>query len=147
MQPRGPWGGYVEVVTGSTTTVRVQLQVSARQETVTIIGTSMSLATDFVYTKNKDVVGIMDVNLAFNPATGAPYPFNDLVHRPVKGWGAVNQNVVQPNGPDDFRFASVLDERVLDAQLGRGVRHGGPRPPVEVARAPPRAGPLSAALS
>ena len=29
----------------------------------------MSLATDFVYTKNKDVVGIMDVNLAFNPAT------------------------------------------------------------------------------
>jgi hypothetical protein len=78
------------------------------------LGSSMSLATDFVYTKNKDVVSIMDVNLAFNPATGAPYPFTDLAHRPVKGWGAVNQNVVQPDGQDSYALQMELNKRMAD---------------------------------
>ena len=78
------------------------------------LGAAMSLATDFVYTKNKDVVSIMDVNLAFNPATGAPYPFTDLAHRPVKGWGAVNQNVVQPNGLDSYALQMELNKRMAD---------------------------------
>jgi hypothetical protein len=78
------------------------------------LGTSMSLATDFVYTKNKDVVSIMDVNLAFNPATGAPYPFTDLTRRPVKGWGAVNQNVVQPNGQTSYAMAMELNKRMAN---------------------------------
>ncbi|PYR63024.1 MAG: hypothetical protein DMF88_26105, partial [Acidobacteria bacterium] len=78
------------------------------------LGTVMSLATDFVYTKNKDVVSIMDVNLAYNPATGANYPFTDLTRRPVKGWGAVNQNVLQPNGPDSYALQMELTKRMAN---------------------------------
>jgi len=78
------------------------------------IGAAMSLATDFIYTNNKDVVSIMDVNLAFNPATGAPFPFTDLAHRPVKGWGAVNQNVVQPNGPTSYAMQFELNKRMAN---------------------------------
>jgi hypothetical protein len=76
------------------------------------LGSTMSLATDFVYTNNKDVVSIMDVNLAFNPATGANYPFTDLTRRPVKGWGAVNQNVVQPNGPTSYAMQMEFNKRM-----------------------------------
>jgi hypothetical protein len=78
------------------------------------IGTAMSLSTDFVYTKNKDAGSIMDVNLAYDPATGAPYPFTDLAHRPVKGWGAVNQNVVQPNGPTSYALQMDMTKRMAN---------------------------------
>ena len=78
------------------------------------LGGSASLSADFVYTKNKDVVSIMDVNLAFNPATGANYPFTDLTRRPVKGWGAVNQNVVQPNGPTSYAMQVELNKRMAN---------------------------------
>src|SRR5438132_840170 len=78
------------------------------------IGSAISLATDFVYTKNKDVVSITDVNLAYNPATGANYPFTDLTRRPVKGWGAVNQNVVQPDGLTSYAMQMELTKRMAD---------------------------------
>ena len=78
------------------------------------IAPSTSLATDFVYTKMKDVVGIMDVNLAFDPATGGNYPFTDLTRRPVRGWGAVNQNVVQSNGPESYAMQFELNKRMAN---------------------------------
>jgi len=78
------------------------------------LGSAMSLATDFVYTKSKDVVSIMDANLAYNPATGANYPFTDLTRRPVRGWGAVNQNVMQPNGPTSYALQMELTKRMAD---------------------------------
>lgn len=78
------------------------------------LGAAMSLSTDFVYTKNKDVVSIMDVNLAYNPATGANYPFTDLTRRPITGWGAVNQNVVQPNGPTSYALQMELTKRMAN---------------------------------
>src|SRR5207247_8652915 len=76
------------------------------------IGTSMSLATDFVFTKNKDAVSTMDVNLAYNPATGANYPFTDLTRRPVKGWGTVNQNIVQPDGLTSYALQMESTKRM-----------------------------------
>jgi hypothetical protein len=76
------------------------------------LGTAMSLSTDFVYTKNKDVVSTMDVNLAYNPATGANYPFTDLTRRPVKGWGTVNQNIVQPDGLTSYALQMELNKRM-----------------------------------
>jgi carboxypeptidase family protein len=78
------------------------------------LGAVMSLATDFVYTKNKDVVSIMDVNLAYNPATGANYPFTDLTRKPVRGWGAVNQNVLQPNGPTSYAMQMDFTKRMAN---------------------------------
>jgi hypothetical protein len=76
------------------------------------LGTAMSLSTDFVYTKNKDVVSTMDVNLAYNPATGANYPFTDLTRRPVRGWGTVNQNIVQPDGLTSYALQMELNKRM-----------------------------------
>jgi hypothetical protein len=76
------------------------------------LATAMSLSTDFVYTKNKDVVSTMDVNLAYNPATGANYPFTDLTRRPVKGWGTVNQNIVQPDGLTSYALQMELNKRM-----------------------------------
>ena len=76
------------------------------------VGTSMSVATDFVYSQTKDVASTMDVNLAYNPATGANYPFTDLTRRPVRGWGTVNQNIVQPNGPQSYGLQMELNKRM-----------------------------------
>src|SRR5258705_5676470 len=54
----------------------------------------------------------MDVTLAYNPATGANYPFTDLTRRPVTRWGAVNQNVVQPNGPESYALQMEFNKRM-----------------------------------
>src|SRR5258705_7383547 len=56
----------------------------------------------------------MDVNLAFTPATGANYPSTDLTRRPVKGWGAVNQNVLEPNGPTSYALQMELNKRMAN---------------------------------
>ena len=76
------------------------------------LGTAIALSTDFVYTKSKDVVSTMDVNLAYNPATGANYPFTDLARRPVRGWGTVNQNIVQPDGLTSYALQMELNKRM-----------------------------------
>jgi hypothetical protein len=76
------------------------------------LGTSTSLSTDFVYTKNKDVAATMDVNLAYNPATGANYPFTDLAHRVVPGWGTVTQNMVEPDGLSSYALQAELHKRM-----------------------------------
>ena len=76
------------------------------------LGTAMSVATDFVYTASKDVLSTMDVNLAYNPATGANYPFTDLTRRPVTGWGTVNQNILQPNGLQSYGLQMELNKRM-----------------------------------
>jgi hypothetical protein len=78
------------------------------------VGTTMSVATDFVYTAQKDALSTMDVNLAYNPATGANYPFTDLTRRPVRGWGTVNQNVVQPKGPESYGLQMEVNKRMAN---------------------------------
>ncbi len=75
-------------------------------------GSSMSLAADFVYTAAKDALSIMDVNLAYNPATGANYPFMDLTRRPTRGWGTVNQNMVEPKGLESYGLQMEFTKRM-----------------------------------
>ena len=77
-------------------------------------GTSMSVAADFVYSAAKDALSIMDVNLAYNPATGANYPFTDLTRRPTRGWGAVSQNMVEPKGIESYGLQMELTKRMSD---------------------------------
>jgi hypothetical protein len=76
------------------------------------VGSSMSLATDFVYTAGKDALSTMDVNLAYNPATGANYPFTDLTRRPTRGWGTVSQNMVEPKGAESYGLQVELNKRM-----------------------------------
>ena len=75
-------------------------------------GSSMSLAADFVYTAAKDALSIMDVNLAYNPATGANYPFTDLTRRPTRGWGTVSQNMVEPKGLESYGLQMEFTKRM-----------------------------------
>src|SRR5262249_15906266 len=75
-------------------------------------GSAMSLATDFVYTKNKDVASTLDVNLAYKPATGPHYPLTYLQRRPVQGWGRVTQNIVQPDGLTSYGLQMEFNKRM-----------------------------------
>jgi len=56
-------------------------------------GTSMAVEADYVYTKGtheKDVVD--NINLKFDPATGANLPFSVRSNRPFPDWGVVSMN-------------------------------------------------------
>ena len=53
------------------------------------LGTTMAVTADYMFTGGrKDPVG-RNVNLTYNAATGANYPFSDLSRRPYPDWGAV----------------------------------------------------------
>ncbi len=52
---------------------------------------SMAFEADYVYTANRAMLKALDVNLAFNPATGRNYVFTDVSRRPYPQWGTVQQ--------------------------------------------------------
>ena len=57
------------------------------------MGAVTAFTVDYVYSKGdheKDVVD--NINLTFNPATGANYPFSDRTRRPYPDWGVVSMN-------------------------------------------------------
>jgi hypothetical protein len=59
------------------------------------IGATISVEADYVNNLSRRQRVVQDVNVAFNPATGANYPFTDLSRRPVAGWGAVNMGLTE----------------------------------------------------
>jgi hypothetical protein len=55
------------------------------------IGDVMSVTADYVYTQGRNEKDIIDnVNLTYNPATGAPYPFSDVSRRAFPDWGTIS---------------------------------------------------------
>lgn len=65
-------------------------------------GNSVSAEVDFVYSKGSDEKDVVDnVNLSYNPATGANYPFADRARRPFPDWGVVSMNT--HNGRSRYR--------------------------------------------
>ncbi|MBI2188509.1 MAG: TonB-dependent receptor [Acidobacteria bacterium] len=59
------------------------------------IGDAMSLETNYVYTGGRLEEYPINVNLSYNPATGANYPFNDISRRPFPDWGLVNFEMLE----------------------------------------------------
>src|SRR5258706_7812086 len=58
------------------------------------VGTTMAVEADYVYSQGrneKDVISNM--NLTFNPATGANYPFSDIARRAYPDFGAISMVV------------------------------------------------------
>lgn len=54
------------------------------------LGHAMAVEADYVYTGHRALnENTLNVNLAYDPATGYNYPFNDLSKRPYPGWGSV----------------------------------------------------------
>ena len=84
-------------------------------------GTVMSLSTDIVYSDERSALTQMDINLAYNPVTGANYSFQDQTRRPNRGWGNVNMNQHVPKGGEDLGFQVELNKRMANnwqASLG-----------------------------
>jgi Carboxypeptidase regulatory-like domain/TonB dependent receptor-like, beta-barrel len=55
------------------------------------IGDAISLEADYIRVANRAMLKALDVNLAFNPATGLNYAFTDVSKRPYSQWGTVQQ--------------------------------------------------------
>jgi hypothetical protein len=60
------------------------------------IGNDMAVEANYVYTGTRDEqqggggFSVDNINLAYNPATGEPYPFDDTTHaKPFPNWGIV----------------------------------------------------------
>jgi hypothetical protein len=55
------------------------------------IGNTMAFDIDYVYTQGRNEKDIIDnVNLTYNPATGANYPFDDVSRRAFPDWGSIS---------------------------------------------------------
>ncbi len=73
------------------------------------IGAQMSVEADWVFTGDRQQLNARNINVAYNPATGAPYPFAggqaaaNYVNRPYPGWGNI-----QMNRSDDARNYHAL---------------------------------------
>jgi hypothetical protein len=53
------------------------------------LGSTMSVEADYVYTGGRREEGDSNMNLSYNPATGANYPSSDISKRPFPAWGTV----------------------------------------------------------
>lgn len=58
------------------------------------IGTRMSVSADWVHIANRAIETTEDINLAFNPATGGPYPANDDTKRPYQNFSSALGRVI-----------------------------------------------------
>jgi hypothetical protein len=60
-------------------------------------GDTMSFEANYVYTggRREEPSNTMNVNLTYNPATSANYPFSDVSHRAFPQWGLVNFELLE----------------------------------------------------
>jgi hypothetical protein len=80
---RGPFD-YVRVPRSWQTTIGLQRQ----------FGGTMAIEADYVYTQGRDEKDVIDnVNLTFNPTTGANYPAADRARRVDPRWGNTSMSV------------------------------------------------------
>ena len=54
------------------------------------IGTTMALSMDYLYTGGREEPFVRNINLSYNPLTGANYASADTTHRPNPDWGPVD---------------------------------------------------------
>ena len=57
------------------------------------IGNTMAVEADYVYVGFRNSPRELPINITYNPATGANYPFADLSRRPYPEWGYVSLTV------------------------------------------------------
>jgi len=79
-------------------------------------GNTMSFEANYVYTggRGEEPYSTMNVNLTYNPATGANYPFTDVSHRAFPQWGLVNFELLEGRSnyhAGDFTFTKRFSDR------------------------------------
>lgn len=71
------------------------------------VGSQASLEMDWVYTGDRAQLNTRNINVAFNPATGLPYPLvggaaaANYINRPYPGWGTITMN--RTDGRQDYQ--------------------------------------------
>src|SRR5215510_10567269 len=77
-------------------------------------GTDMSLEANYVFTGGRREETAQQINLTYNPATGANYPFTNINTRAFPQWGAVDFELLEGwsnyNGAD-FTFTKRFSHR------------------------------------
>jgi len=66
------------------------------------LGHALAVEADYVYQGMRDHPRDLPINISYNPATGANYPFADIARRPYPEWGYVSLTV---NGHRSNRHA------------------------------------------
>jgi hypothetical protein len=69
------------------------------------LGETMAVEADWVYTGSRDILTGRNINLSYNPATGANYPFTDISRRPLPDFGALT--VLRPDGDNSYHALQV----------------------------------------
>jgi len=64
------------------------------------VGTDMSIEANYVYTGGRGEEVGTNINLSYNPVTGANYPSSDVTHRPFPQWGIVPLGLLE--GSSDY---------------------------------------------
>jgi hypothetical protein len=73
------------------------------------LGSSASVEADYVFTGERNAAWNAtghNVNLSYNPATGANYPFSDISRRPYPDWGRVD-NWIQEGARSNYHALST----------------------------------------
>ncbi len=58
------------------------------------LGQVMAFESNFVFTGGRKDEYAPNINLSYNPATGANYPFTDITHLPFPEWGIVRAEIM-----------------------------------------------------
>jgi hypothetical protein len=64
-------------------------------------GATMAIEADYVFVGTRARLTDAPINVAYNPATGLNYPFNDIARRPMPEWGYVS---VSPNNDQPHNY-------------------------------------------
>jgi len=65
-----------------------------------LLSNNMTLEVDYAYLGDRSVWTPRNINLAFDPTTGANYPFTMIAKRPYPDWGIVTAN--RPDGRSNY---------------------------------------------
>ena len=91
------------------------------------VGANMSVAADLVYSDKRSALTQMDINIAYDPATGANYPFNQQARHPNQAWSNVNMSQHVPKGGEDIGLQVEVTKRMSNnwqASLGYSLSAG-----------------------
>ena len=65
----------------------------------------MSVEADYVFTAERGTLTQRNINISYNPATGANYPFTDISRRPYSAWG--NTSLNRPDSDTNYHALQV----------------------------------------
>ena len=82
------------------------------------IGGTMAVEADYVYSQGRNEKEVLDnMNLSYNPATGANYPFSDIARRPYPEFGAISM-VVREGWSSYHALQTALTKRLSNRWQG-----------------------------